>query len=274
MKNKLNHQPAIKELAPGVKQIQNIRKTTSELHYIAFQILELENEASYEEEGNEQEICIVVLTGKIRVKTEGKWYEDLGTRKSVFEKIPTDSIYIPAETSFELVAASADVRLALCYSPAKKVLPVHVIHAEDNTIEERGLYQNKRRVHNILPDDVDTASSLLVVEVYTEGGNFSSYPPHKHDQENLPHESFLEETYYHELDPEQGFVFQRVYTEDGSLDETMTVNHQHVVEVPRGYHPVGVPDGYTSYYLNVMAGPERIWKFHNEQKHEWILKRK
>ncbi|MGC3124030.1 5-deoxy-glucuronate isomerase, partial [Enterococcus faecalis] len=128
-------------------------------------------------------------------------------------------------------------------------------------------------VHNILPDNVDTASSLLVVEVYTEGGNFSSYPPHKHDQENLPDESYLEETYYHELNPEQGFVFQRVYTEDGSIDETMTVEHQNVVEVPKGYHPVGVPDGYTSYYLNVMAGPERIWKFHNEKKHEWILNR-
>ena len=84
-------------------------------------------------------------------------------------------------------------------------------------------------------------------------------------KKNLPDESYLEETYYHELNPEQGFVFQRVYTEDGSIDETMTIEHQNVVEVPKGYHPVGVPDGYTSYYLNVMAGPERIWKFHNEK---------
>ena len=274
MEKTLKHQPLNKELTPGVKQIQNIRQSNSALSYIEFQILELEKGASYKETGSQQEVCIVILTGKIKVKAADTWYEDLGTRESVFEKIPTDSIYLPAEHSFELVATTDNVRLALCYSSAKKALPVCVIRAEDNTVEERGLYQNKRLVHNILPDNVDTASSLLVVEVYTDGGNFSSYPPHKHDQENLPHESFLEETYYHELDPEQGFVFQRVYTEDRSLDETMTVEHQNVVEVPKGYHPVGVADGYTSYYLNVMAGPERIWKFHNEKKHEWILQRK
>lgn len=116
--------------------------------------------------------------------------------------------------------------------------------------------------------------NLLVVEVYTDSGNWSSYPPHKHDQNNLPEESLLEETYYHEMNPSQGFVFQRVYTDDLSLDETMTVENGDVVVVPKGYHPVGVPDGYDSYYLNIMAGPIRKWKFYNDPKHEWILKRK
>lgn len=273
MEKTLKHQPVIKALAPGVKQIQHIGTSNSSLKYIEFQLLEMEKGASYNATNGEKELCIVVLTGRINVKVADKWYEDLGTRGSVFEQVPTDSIYIPAESSIELVASSDNVRLALCYSPAKEALPVQVIYGKDNTVEERGIYQNKRLVHNILPDTVTIASSLLVVEVYTEGGNFSSYPPHKHDQDNLPEESLLEETYYHELDPEQGFVFQRVYTEDGLLDETMTVEHQTVVEVPKGYHPVGVADGYTSYYLNVMAGPKRIWRFHNEQKHEWILQR-
>jgi 5-deoxy-glucuronate isomerase len=75
------------------------------------------------------------------------------------------------------------------------------------------------------------------------------------------------------MNPKQGFVFQRVYTDDRSLDETMTVENENVVIVPKGYHPVGVPEGYTSYYLNVMAGPTRIWKFYNDPNHEWILKR-
>jgi 5-deoxy-glucuronate isomerase len=124
-----------------------------------------------------------------------------------------------------------------------------------------------------LPDSDPSANSLLVVEVYTESGNWSSYPPHKHDQDNLPVESQLEESYYHEMNPPQGFVFQRVYTDDRSIDETMTVENGDVVLVPAGYHPVGVPDGYESYYLNVMAGPTRTWKFYNDPDHEWILKR-
>ena len=112
-------------------------KNNTDLQYIEFQVLELDNGAMYQEAGNELEVCIVVLTGKINVKVGDKWYENLGKRTSVFEKIPTDSIYIPAKTSFELIATSDTVRLALCYSPAKK-LPVHVITAEENTVENEG----------------------------------------------------------------------------------------------------------------------------------------
>ena len=100
------------------------------------------------------------------------------------------------------------------------------------------------------------AESLLVVEVITPGGHSSSYPPHKHDRDALPRESYLEETYYHRS-PRQGFAFQRVYTDDRSLDETMAVEDGDVVLVPRRYHPVGAPHGYDLYYLNVMAGPKR-----------------
>ena len=112
------------------------------------------------------------------------------------------------------------------------------------------------------------------MEVVTPGGNWSSYPPHKHDQDNLPAESLLEETYYHRLNPPQGFAFQRVYTDDRSIDETMAVEDGDCVMVPRGYHPVGAPHGYDLYYLNVMAGPSRRWVFKNDPAHEWIVKPK
>ncbi|MOA41438.1 5-deoxy-glucuronate isomerase [compost metagenome] len=109
-----------------------------------------------------------------------------------------------------------------------------------------------------------------MVEVYTDEGNTSSYPSHKHDQENSPDETYLEETYYHRLNPEQGFCLQRVYTDDRSLDECMPVYNRDVVKVPRGYHPVATLAGYDSYYLNVMAGPVRLWKFTWEKDHAWI----
>jgi 5-deoxy-glucuronate isomerase len=89
--------------------------------------------------------------------------------------------------------------------------------------------------------------------------------------DNIPVESLLEETYYHRIDPPQGFVFQRVYSDSRDIDESMAVEDRDVVLVPRGYHPVVVPCGYQSYYFNVMAGPKRAWHFHNDPNHEWIL---
>ena len=135
----------------------------------------------------------------------------------------------------------------------------------------RGEGSNQRFVTDILPADAP-ADSLLVVEVITPAGHSSSYPPHKHDTDRLPEESFLEETYYHRLEPSQGFAFQRVYTDDRSLDESHAVEDHDVMMVPRGYHPVVVPHGYRSYYLNVMAGPKREWVFKNDPVHEWMLK--
>ena len=115
------------------------------------------------------------------------------------------------------------------------------------------------------------ADSLLVCEVLTPAGHWSSYPPHKHDRDALPRESFLEETYYHRDRPPRGFGVQRVYTDDRSLDETLTFGDGDFVLVPRGYHTVSAPPGYDSYYLNVMAGPVRHWVVANDPDHEWLL---
>ncbi|CAH0346495.1 5-deoxy-glucuronate isomerase [Bacillus sp. CECT 9360] len=270
--NKLLRKPKRGELSPGVTVVHDVTEENSPLEYVAFKIVDLTPGAHYSETLANKECCIVALTGKINVTDDEQSFEDIGTRESVFDKKPTDSVYVSNNRSFE-VEAVTQARVALCYSPSEKQMPTKLIKASDNSVENRGILYNKRLVHNILPDSDPSANSLLVVEVFTESGNWSSYPPHKHDQDRLPDESFLEETYYHEMNPPQGFVFQRVYTDDRSLDETMTVENGDVVIVPAGYHPVGVPDGYTSYYLNVMAGPKRIWKFHNDPDHEWILKR-
>ncbi|MET3132103.1 5-deoxy-glucuronate isomerase [Oxalobacteraceae bacterium GrIS 1.11] len=118
----------------------------------------------------------------------------------------------------------------------------------------RGSGANTRYMCDILPQ-TEPADALLVVEVLTPAGHSSSFPPHKHDCDNIPTESALEETYCHRLNPAQGFAFQRAYTDDRSLDQSMAVENHDVVMVPRGYHPVVVPYGYDAYYLNVMAGP-------------------
>lgn len=225
--SKLLRKPNAIETAPGVTIVQDVTSQNSPLEYVGFKIIDLAPGAKYTEDLGKVECCIVALTGKINV-SDREGFENIGTRESVFEKKPTDSVYVSNDRTFE-VEGVTQARVALCYSPSNKQLPTKLIKADENGIENRGIYSNKRLVHNILPDSNPSANSLLVVEVFTESGNWSSYPPHKHDQDNLPEESFLEESYYHEMNPQQGFVFQRVYTDDRSLDETMAVEHGDVV---------------------------------------------
>ncbi|ELH0986425.1 5-deoxy-glucuronate isomerase [Staphylococcus pseudintermedius] len=242
------------------------------LDYIGFEVLDLVKGSEHTFETNQHEVCVVAHTGKVNIKVDNLNFENLGRRKTAFDRVPTDSVYASKERALSVTAID-DATIILCYSKCSVQRPTQLIKAEDNTVEDRGKYANQRHVHNILPDSHEASENLLVVEVYTNQGNWSSYPPHKHDVDNLPNESLLEEVYYHEINPQQGFVFQRVYTDDRSIDETMTVENRDVVVVPKGYHPVGVPDGYDSYYLNVMAGPKKIWKFNNAKEHEWIIDR-
>lgn len=217
-----------------------------------------------------REVCLVFVTGKGTVEASGHDLGVLGERMSPFEGKPW-SVYIPQDKDW-IVRAETAVELAVCSAPGLGGnLPLRVIHPDELGQETRGKGTNTRYVTNILPES-EPADSLLVVEVITPGGHTSSYPPHKHDEENLPAESYLEETYYHRIDPPQGFAFQRVYTDDRSLDEAMALEDGDVVLVPKGYHPCAACHGYDLYYLNVMAGPKRTWKFHNAAEHEWLLK--
>ncbi len=216
-----------------------------------------------------RETCLVFISGRGRVTAGGEDLGTIGERLSPFEGKPW-SAYVPGNAGWSVTAETA-VTLAVCTAPGLGKLPARVIGPGGLHQETRGKGSNTRHVTNIIPE-WDPAESLLVVEVITPGGCTSSYPPHKHDQDNLPHESLLEETYYHRINPPQGFAFQRVYSEDRSLDETMTVEDGDVVLVPKGYHPCATTHGYDLYYLNVMAGPRRTWKFYNAPEHEWLLK--
>jgi 5-deoxy-glucuronate isomerase len=216
------------------------------------------------------EVCLVLISGRGSVVAGGEDFGAIGERMSPFEGKPW-SVYVPPRSEWRLHAAT-DVELAVCSAPgnAEHSLP-RLISPDALHQETRGKGSNVRHVTNILPE-WEPAASLLVVEVITPGGNASSYPPHKHDRDALPEESLLEETYYHRINPPQGYAFQRIYTDDGSLDETMTIADGDVTLVPRGYHPCAALHGYDLYYLNVMAGPKRTWKFYNEPQHAWLLK--
>ncbi|MBL9069714.1 MAG: 5-deoxy-glucuronate isomerase [Sphingopyxis sp.] len=235
--------------------------------YVGFRIVRLTAGARYNHVEDGREACLVILTGTVSVDAGGEHFGDIGGRDTVFDGAAT-SVYVPAGHRYTIEAAS-DAEIAICTAPGTGMGAVRLIRSD--TVEVRGQGTNTRHVRNIL-SDADEAESLLVVEVVTPGGHWSSYPPHKHDRDAFPEETFLEETYYHRLSPPQGFAFQRVYTDDRDIDETMAVEDGDVVMVPRGYHPVGAPHGYDLYYLNVMAGPRRNWVFRNDPAHDWIVR--
>jgi 5-deoxy-glucuronate isomerase len=218
----------------------------------------------------DREVCLVLVSGKAAAEAGNSDFGEIGERMSPFEGAPF-AVYAPAGVDWA-VEATTPLELAVCSAPGvPDVLPPRLIPPGTHPQFARGKGSNTRYVTDILPEG-DPANSLLVVEVTTPNGNTSSYPPHKHDTDDFPRETLLEESYYHRLNPPQGFAFQRVYTDDRSLDEAMAVEDGDVVLVPKGYHPVATVHGYDSYYLNTMAGPKRAWKFHNAKEHEWLLK--
>jgi 5-deoxy-glucuronate isomerase len=235
--------------------------------YVGFEVLTLAPGVVAKRDTREREVCIVIVSGTATVNSEHGEFSDLGGRPDPFSGLP-DAAYLPPGTPFQIASAD-EAEVALCWAPAPSGgSAARVLRGDQIEVEVRGHGSQERTVHPILMAGQE-ADSLLVVEVLTPGGNWSSYPPHKHDQDNPPAETFLEETYYHRITPGQGFGFQRVYSQDRSLDETLTFGDRDCVLVPRGYHTVSAPPGYDVYYLNVMAGPKRQWAFVNDPDHEW-----
>jgi len=237
--------------------------------YVGFSVAKLSDGQIYTGLDNGRETCLVLVTGTASIHAGDIGFEQIGGRNSPFEDRAPGAVYVPAGVPYTVIA-HGDVELAICTAPGNTGGQPRLISESDMPRETRGHGTNTRHVRNILPES-RPADSLLVVEVITPGGHWSSYPPHKHDANTPGEETFLEETYYHRIQPEQGFAFQRIYTDDRSLDETICIENGDVVLAPRGYHPVGAAHGYDLYYLNVMAGPERRWLFRNDPAHEWII---
>lgn len=250
--------------------VHNVTPASAGWSYVGFALHRLVAGEVAGGEAGINELCLVLVSGRARISVDGVDLGEVGERMSPFEGAPW-AVYVPMGSEW-VIDAATEVELAVCAAPGGGAYTAKVIPPGTHPRITRGAGANVRHVYNIMPEDDGAANSLLVVEVITPQGNTSSYPPHKHDQDNLPHESQLEETYFHRLNPPQGFAMQRVYTDDRSLDEALVIEDGDVTLVPRGYHPVATTAGYDLYYLNVMAGPKRAWKFHNAPEHEWLLK--
>jgi len=235
--------------------------------YVGFEILALREGTPARRDTGDRELCAVIVNGTVDVRSShGEWL-GLGGRLDPWSGMP-DAAYLPPGTS---VSLQGDAQVALCWAPAPRGgAPARALVGKDIEAEVRGHGPLERKIHPILMGD-EEAESLLVVEVLTPAAHWSSYPPHKHDRDDPPTETFLEETYYHRISPERGFGLQRVYTDDRSLDESLAFGNGDCVLVPRGYHTVSAPPGYDVYYLNAMAGPTRLWAIANDPDHAWTL---
>ncbi len=237
--------------------------------HVGFEVYRLHRGDGIRQSTGGREVCVVMLTGHADIEAASHRFQDVGSRDSVFEGTP-DAVYAPPGEPIAITATSDACEVALCWAPAKRGAEPGLIKASEIRPFKRGSGRTERTIHNILMED-RPAESLLVTEVLTPAGNWSSYPPHKHDTDDPPREAYLEETYYHRTARPDGFAVQLVYTDDRSLDEAIQVRDGDVVLVPRGYHPVAAGPGYDLYYLNVMAGPTRRWLVTTDADHRWQL---
>ena len=253
-------------------KVHDITPESAGWRYVGFALHRLRAGESAAGATGSREVILVMVEGKAEVTGAGQDWGILGERLDVFEKTPPHCLYLPNGSDWE-ARAETDCTIAVCSAPGRGGHAARRIGPDGITLTERGKGVNTRYINNIAMENEDYADSLLVTEVFTPNGHWSSYPSHRHDEDDFPRITYLEETYYHRLDPKNGFGIQRVYTDDGRLDETMAVSDGDVVLVPRGHHPCGAPYGFEMYYLNVMAGPRRNWRFQADPAVQWIMNR-
>jgi 5-deoxy-glucuronate isomerase len=199
------------------------------------------------------ELCVVLLEGFCRVSSDSV-HGTLGPRADVFTGYP-HAVYLPPHTRFAITATARSI-VADCRAPAEHGRDAAIIRPEDCGFEIRGGGNATRQIIDIMPPAFP-AERLMICEVLTPSGNWSSYPPHKHDRNDLPREAQLEEIYYYRFRNTDGYGIQRLYTADGRHDQAITVRHGDLVIIRRGYHPFVAAHGYDAYYLNVLAGSHR-----------------
>ena len=237
--------------------------------FSGLRVVELASGGSALIETQDDEVIVLPLSGTCRVSCDHEKF-DLDGRDSVFAAV-TDFVYAPRDCRVELYSVQGG-RFALPSARASTRLPARYGRAADVSIEIRGAGTASRQVNNFCSPDAFAADRLIAVEVLTPGGNWSSYPPHKHDEQRAD-ESALEEIYYFEVAGD-GPAYQRVYGSGPGheIDVCTEVRTGDTVLIPYGYHgPSMAAPGYDLYYLNVMAGPgERVWRFRDDPAHAWI----
>jgi 5-deoxy-glucuronate isomerase len=213
-----------------------------------------------------EEAAFVLLSGTC-VADWGKGTHNIGKRKNVFDGLPY-TLYLPAHNAVSFTADTM-CEIAECRVPSQASLQPRLITPENVATSLRGGGNVSRQIVDVLPPSFP-ADKLVVIEVYTPGGNWSSYPPHKHDTHNPPKEVDQDEIYYFRTARPEGFAFQYLYSDKDINGRTVRARDGDAVLVHSGYHAVVAGPGYDVYYLNFLAGTSRALAVTEDQNHAWI----
>lgn len=247
--------------------------------FISFQARKLSAANQWSFDSAENELAVILLSGRISIhSTRGGW-DDL-VRKDVWTSAAT-ALYLPRNTEFT-ITAEHDSEFAVTWVPTDEDHEPWLIQPQDVPISVRGGDNVSRQINDLLPPN-SSVHRLILVEVYTPSGNWSSYPPHKHDvhiEDEAGHliEADLEEVYFYKLDKPEGYAYQHVYTDENSpleqagypIDELVIAKNNCAVLIPEGYHPVVSAPGYTTYYLNVLAGSAQSLANQDDPHYSWV----
>lgn len=256
--------------APGYTQI--ITPGVQPVEHVDFGILRLEDGQSHESVSDSHEVGLVILAGTATVQVDDQTWDDLGGRTTVFDGRAT-GVYVPLGSRLRVQATSPALEVAICRCTTSMRYPVRIVRPQDVVAREVGGPGFQRYVHDILGSNIE-AGSMLVGETFTVAGNWSSFPPHKHDVEALPDEVQQEELYFYKIRPAEGFGLQYLYSRPdsprGALEEAIPLHEDDITLMPFGYHPVAAPPGYDVYYLWFLAGNTRLMRPNDDPVHTWI----
>ena len=242
--------------APQAEVSSLLRVTREEVGWdlIDFQVWRIPKGLGLHSSTRQLEVCLVLLKGQCRIRWQGGSEHLLGPRPDVFSAYPS-AVYLPPDTDF-VVSADETTELADGRVMSEGGYPARVVAPHECGFEIRGGGNATRQIIDVMPPEFP-ADRILVCEVLTPAGSWSSYPPHKHDVDNPPAEVDLDEIYYYRFEAPEAYGFQRLYTADGRVDETHLVRHGDLLPIREGYHPFVTAHGYNAYYLNVLAGSRR-----------------
>lgn len=262
-------------IAPDFSHREYIQITphSAQWDHLSFAARRMSRGDTWDFETHGNELALVLLGGTCQVTSNvGHWME-VGRRPTVFAGMPY-TLYLPPETRFTLEATSEELDIAYGWCVAHEAHPARLVKPHEVEIEIRGGGNVTRQINKMIPPGFPS-SRLVVVEVYTPSGNWSSYPPHKHDEHIVDQagnvlEADLEEVYFYKIDRPEGFAYQRIYTPDREIDELILARDSHLVLSPRGYHPVVAAPGYNCYYLNMLAGSAQSLAATDDPNHAWV----
>lgn len=240
--------------------------------YLNMVALRLETGKTFGITIDQYEYIAIILGGVCDIRTSRGDFVDVGRRPDVFTGLPY-AIYMPRNTEFEIEALTDDFAMASCWVPTDQDHPIKLITPKDVTMDIVGGGNASHQINTVIPAEFG-CHRLTVREIYTPGGNWANYPPHKHDTDTSgqDQEAALEELFFFKLDRPQGYVMQRVYTDNGDVDATLTARHNDIVLMPKGYHTFTAAHGYTAYALSVTAGNSSTLAHTVDPYYSWVEK--